>query len=174
MKYRIAMVAGIFLFVFSLPCAHAAGACKIGVVDIQKFQEKSVAFQKVKENYIKRLEPSKRNLEKEKEELEKITDELKKQSLMLSFDAKEDKRKELGKRSRHYKYLENEFLQEQKELQMELVRVVGQEIQKIVEDIGKRQGYLMILEKRAVGVLYNDDKIDITDEIIREYDRKKK
>ena len=99
---------------------------------------------------------------------------MKKQSLMLSFDAKEDKRKELGKRSRHYKYLENEFLQEQKELQMELVRVVGQEIQKIVEDIGKRQGYLMILEKRAVGVLYNDDKIDITDEIIREYDRKKK
>ena len=98
---------------------------------------------------------------------------MRKQSLMLSLDAKEDKRKELGQRSRRYKYLENEFLQEKKEMEVETVRIVGTDIQKIVEEIGKKDNYTMILEKRAVGFLYNDEKIDITDEVIKAYDKMK-
>lgn len=174
MKHYIGLFVGIvFLFCFPL---HVCGAesFKVGVVDIQKLQQDSTAFQKIKDDYIKKLEPKAKELEREQSELIKIEEELRKQSLMLSLDAKEDKRKELAKRTRHYKYLENEFHQERKEMEVETVRIVGQEIQKIVEEIGKRDGYTMILEKRAVGFLYNDEKIDITDEVIKAYDKLKK
>ena len=174
MRHYIGLLMGIiFLFCFQLH-AHGAESCKVAVVDIQKFQQKSTAFQKLKEDYIKKLEPMGNELEQQQSELVKIEEELRKQSLMLSLDAKEDKRKELGKKSRRYKYLEDEFLQERKEMEMETVRIVGSEIQQIVEEIGKREGYIMILEKRAVGFLYNDEKIDITDEVIKAYDKMKK
>lgn len=163
----------IFCFCFQ-PYAHSVENCKVAVVDIQKFQEKSMAFQKVKEDYIKKLEPMGNELEKQQAELVKLEEELRKQSLMLSLDAKEDKRKELGKKSRRYKYLEEDFVQERKEMEMETIRSISSDIQKIVEEIGKREGYSMILEKRAVGFLYNDDKIDITDEVIKAYDNMKK
>ncbi len=173
MRHCIGLLSAIiFLFCFQLH-AHGADGCKVGVVDIQKFQQKSMSFQKIKEHYIKRLEPKAKDLEREQGELIKIEEELRKQSLMLSLDAKEDKRKELGKRTRRYKYLENEFLQERKEMEVETVRIVGREIQEVVEEIGKRDGYIMILEKRAVGFLYHDEKIDITDDVIKAYDKMK-
>lgn len=174
MKHFVGLLVGIIFLFGTQFHAYGADSCKLGVVDIQKFQEESVAFQKVKEQYISKLEPARKQLEEEKAELAKIEEELRKQSLMLSLDAKEDKRKELGKKGRRYKYLENEFLQEMKEMEVETVRIVGNEIQQIVEDIGKKEGYTMILEKRAVGFLYNDEKIDITEQVIKAYDKMKK
>jgi len=174
MKHYIGLLMGV-VFLFGLQLhAYGGESGKFGVVDIQKFQQKSVAFQKVKEDYINKLEPARKELEKEKAELMSLEEELRKQSMMLSLDAKEDKRKELGQKTRRYKYIENEFLQEMKEMEVETVRIVGAEIQDIVTEIGKRDGYIMILEKRAVGFLYNDDKIDITDQVIKAYDRQKK
>ena len=174
MKHCIGLLTGIF-FLFCLQIhAYGGGSGKFGVVDIQKFQQNSAAFQKVKEDYIGKLEPARKELEKEKAELISIEEELRKQSMMLSLDANEGKRKELGQKTRRYKYLENEFLQEMKEMEVETVRIVGAEIQEIVTEIGKRDGYIMILEKRAVGFLYNDEKIDITDEVIKAYDKKNK
>ncbi len=173
MRRYIGLLMGV-IFLFGVQFhAYGADGCKVAVVDIQKFQQESVAFQKLKDDYIKNLEPKARELEQERSELIKVEEALRKQSLMLSLDAKEDKRKELGQRSRRYKYLENEFLQEKKEMEVETVRSVGSEIQKIVEEIGKKNNYTMILEKRAVGFLYNDEKIDITDEVIKAYDKAK-
>ena len=173
MKLFIGLFVGmIFLLSFQL---HAFGvdSSKIGVVDMQKLQLKSKAFQVIKEKYMKKAQSLQKRLENEKNNVLALEEELKKQSMMLSLDAKEDKRKELGKKTRHYKYLQEEFLQEMKEAEVEAVRSVGTEIAKIVAEIGKAQGYLMILEKRAVGFLYNSEEIDITDHVIEAYDKMK-
>ncbi len=164
------LVSVIFLSSMSLG-AYGAETSKIGIVDIQKFQEKSVAFQKLQEVHLKKLEPQGKELEKEQAALIKLEEELRQQSMMLSLDAKEGRRIELGKRSRRYKYLEDELRQDLKQAQVETIRVVGTDIQKIVEEIGKKQGYTMIMEKRGVGFLYNDENIDITDEVVKAYDK---
>jgi outer membrane protein len=39
----------------------------------------------------------------------------------------------------------------------------------ITNKIGKTQGYIVIIERRVAGVIYAADKVDITDEIIKEY-----
>ncbi len=162
----------IFVFGFQL-YAYGADGCKIAVVDMQKFMGKSRSFQKISEDYMKKVESKKKALEQEEDALRNIKEELKKQSMMLSLDAKEDKLKELAKKSRHLKYLENEFIQEMKEVEVETMRRVGKEIAGVVEKIGKDKGYLMILEKRPAGFLYNDEKIDITDDVIKAYDEMK-
>ena len=113
-------------------------------------------------------------LNAEKKDLAKLEGELEKQSLMLSLDAKEDKRRELEKKKRHYKYLYDEYTIEMKGEEMELTRRIGKEIEKIVAKIGKEKGFEIIMESRSVGLLYHNETIDITDQVIKAYDRSKK
>ncbi|MBW1730829.1 MAG: OmpH family outer membrane protein [Deltaproteobacteria bacterium] len=147
--------------------------CKIGLIDMEKFQQKSVAFQRIKLKLERKFENLKKKLDAEKKEVMKLEEELKKQSLMLSLDAKEDKRRELERKKRYYKYLYNEFSQEMKEAEQDAKRMVGKEIEKIVEKIGKTQGYTIILERRTLGLVYYKDSIDITDQVVAAYDKMK-
>ena len=79
--------------------------------------------------------------------------------------------KEHGKKSRRLKYLENELLQEAKEAEMELKRDVLINVAKVVAEIGKKEGYSLILEKGSSGFLFSDPSIEITDRVIKAYDK---
>jgi outer membrane protein len=48
---------------------------------------------------------------------------------------------------------------------------VLQDISGIIDRVGKEKGYYLIVEKRGAGVIYASTEADITDEIIRVYDR---
>ena len=173
MKYFIGLIVGIICLLSWQPGAIAADD-KIGVVDLQKIQQNSASYKKLSESYIKKLEPQKQELEKKKSELIDFEEGIKKQSMMLSLDAKEDKRKEYEKLGRRYKYLENEYYQAIKEAELEVRRSVLKDVAKVMESIGKKDKYLLILERGSSGILYNSDTIDITDQVIKEYDRLKK
>ena len=150
--------------------AYGADPCKVAIVDFQMFQEKSTAAKKIMEAYQKKLEPQVKELKQEQAELLRLDEELRNQSMMLSLDAKEDRRNELEKKKRRFKYLENEYYQSVKQLQYDLLRRIGRDIKIIVTEIGKKEGYTMILEKKGVGFLYHDEKIDITDQVVQAFD----
>jgi outer membrane protein len=45
------------------------------------------------------------------------------------------------------------------------------ELEKIVEKIGEKDGYTIILERRTVGLLYFNNTIDLTDRVTDTYDK---
>ena len=147
--------------------------CKIGLIDMQRFQQESTAFQKIRIKLEKKFEVLKRKLDAQKQKIDKLEEELRKQSLMLSLDAKEDKRRELEKQKRYYKYLYNELSQEMRDAEQDAKRMVARDIEKIVRQIGKKEGYTLILEKGTLGLLYYKDSIDITDKVVAAYDKMK-
>ena len=53
----------------------------------------------------------------------------------------------------------------------QLLQKVLQEVGGVIEKVGKEKNYYMIVEKRNAGVLYASNDADLTDEIIRAYDR---
>ena len=62
----------------------------------------------------------------------------------------------------------------QKELEKkegQLLQKVLQEVGGVIEKVGKEKNYYMIVEKRNAGVLYAANDADLTDEVIRAYDR---
>ncbi len=155
---------------------HALGAevPKIGVVDIQKFQKNSRAFRSTRGTLKEKFDAMQKKLDDEKKLLIKLEEEFKKQSMMLSLDAKEDKKRELDKKRRYYKYLYEDFTQEMKNTEIEATRKIGKELESIVRKIGEKEGYMLILEKRTVGLIYYGNAIDITDMVIEAYDGMKK
>jgi len=138
---------------------------------MKKLQQNSVRFQKIREVLKKKFNVLQKKLDGERAQIAKIEEELRKQSMMLSLDAKEDKEMELGKRTRHYKYMYGEVTQEMKDAEFEATRKVGKEIEKIVEKMSQKEGYTIILEDGTVGLIYYNITIDITNQVTEAYDK---
>lgn len=161
-----------FIFVFSfLTNAFCEETYKIGVIDVLKLQEESKAFQKIRQDLKEKFVALERKLEKERNEVLKLEEELKKQSMMLSLDAKQDKRRDLEKKMRRFKFLQNETAEEAKALELDTRRDVIKKIENVVDKIAKKEGYSIILERRTVGLIYYKDAIDLTDKVTKAYDK---
>jgi outer membrane protein len=171
MKGLIYVFLGLFTMVFLQPAPLAAQNVKVGVVDLQKFQKNSKAFQKASLVVKKKFDDMQQKLNDERTALSKLDDEFKKQSMMLSLDAQEDKKKELDKKQRQFKFMYDEYSQEMKDTEMEAIKRVMKDLEKVVEVIGQKEGYTIILERRTLGLLYFNNTIDLTDRVTDAYDK---
>jgi len=171
MKGLIGVFLGLLTMVFLQPAPLAAQNVKVGVVDLQKFQKNSKAFQKASVGVKKKFDDMQQKLNDERNAVAKLDEELKKQSMMLSLDAQEDKKRELEKKQRQFKFMYDEFSQEMKDTEMEAIKKVMKELEKVVEKIGEKEGYTIILERRTLGLLYFNNTIDLTDRVTDAYDK---
>jgi len=171
MKGLIGVLLGLLTMVFLQPAPLAAQNVKVGVVDLQKFQKNSKAFQKASVGVKKKFDDMQQKLSDERNTVAKLDEELKKQSMMLSLDAQEDKKRELEKKQRQFKFMYDEFSQEMKDTEMEAIKKVMKELEKVVEKIGEKEGYTIILERRTLGLLYFNNTIDLTDRVTDAYDK---
>jgi len=171
MKGLIGVLLGLLTMVFLQPAPLAAQNVKVGVVDLQKFQKNSKAFEKASVGVKKKFDDMQQKLNDERNAVGKLDEELKKQSMMLSLDAQEDKKRELEKKQRQFKFMYDEFSQEMKDTEMEAIKKVMKELEKVVEKIGEKEGYTIILERRTLGLLYFNNTIDLTDRVTDAYDK---
>jgi outer membrane protein len=172
MKGLKGLFLGILMVVFLFPAAPlAAQAVKVGVVDLQKFQKNSKSFQKSSLSVKKRFDDMQQKLNDERTALAKLDEEFKKQTMMLSLDAQEDKKRELEKKQRHFKFMYDDFTQEMKDVEMDAIKKVMKELEKIVEKMGEKEGYTIILERRTLGLLYFNNTVDLTDRVTDAYDK---
>ena len=172
MKGLTGLFLGLLTAVFFFPAAPlAAQAVKVGVVDMQKFQKNSKAFQKASVSVKKKFDDMQQKLNAERDALSKLDEEFKKQSMMLSLDAQEDKKRDFEKKQRQFKFMYDEYSQEMKETEMEAIKKVMKELEKVVEEMGKKEGYTIILERRTLGLLYFNNTIDLTDRVTEAYDK---
>jgi len=160
------------VLLFNLP-AMGAGPAKIGVLDMQEFQRKSKTFQTVRDTLKKKFEAMQKKLEEEQAVLKKLEEDYRKQSMMLSLDAQQDKRQALEKKGRYLKYLREDFSEEMKDAEREATKKVGKELEGIVKSIAEKQGFSIILERRTIGLIYYNDGLEITDQVIEAYDKMK-
>lgn len=149
----------------------AAAELKVGVVDVKEFQEKSVTFQKIREQLRGKFDALQKKLQQEKEALMELEEDFQKQSMMLSLGARDDKRNELEKKRRYYKYLYEDLSEQMKNAERDATRRVLQELEGVVTDIAEKEGFTLILEGNSPGMVYVDDSINITDRVVQAYDR---
>lgn len=160
------------LFFVSLFCGTALAApVKVGVVDMEKFRKQSVSFQKTYTQMKKKADAMQAKLDQEKTALDRMEQDFEKQKMMLSLDAQEDKQLALEKKKRYYKYLYEDFSFEMKAAEVETQKRIGRVLNNIVRKIGEKEGYTLIMEKRAPGLIYFSNAIDITNELVQIYDK---
>jgi outer membrane protein len=166
-RIAIALTTGVMTLLLALPALGADA--KIGVIDFQKVLKESKAGKAAQEEIRKKAEGLEASLKQKGREIEDLQSQLQRDALVMSSDKREEKAREIRIKINDAKTLQKKYQNDFKAFEARLIKRIQKEFFDLVEDIGRREGYTLILEK--VGVLYNREAVDITDQLIRAYDR---
>lgn len=150
----------------------AAQESKIGYVDLQKALNMSEAGQAAKEEIKKKVESYDAEVKAKQEELKKLKADLEKQAMLLSEDARSTKEREYQQKVKDYQRFTKDIQEELQQEDADYTRQIIEELLKVVQELGKKQGYTVILEKTESAMLYGDESVDLTDELIKAFNQK--
>src|SRR6266704_6690893 len=156
----------------SPPPAPASGSTiRIAYIDVQRVLARSSAGVAAREQLEREKAGMQREMEGKRQELEKLRDELEKKGSLMTADARREKQEVFERKRRDAARQMDDFQKELEKKEGQLLQKVLQEVGGVIEKVGKEKNYYMIVEKRNAGVLYASNDADLTDEIIRAYDR---
>lgn len=164
----------ILLTVVLLVAATPALAQKIAYVDLQKALNMSTAGQKAKEEISGKFQGYQDELASRQEELKKLKEDLEKQAILLSEDARAQKERDFQRKLKDFQRFAKDVEEELQQKDAYHTRQILEEVQGIINNIGKKNGYTVILERTESSVLYGDPSVDLTDQVIEALNAKKK
>lgn len=151
----------------------AADVAKIGIVDFQKIlatSEKGKVAQARINKEGKRMETE---LKKLGQQLEALKAKLEREALVMSRDKRDEKNREMRIKYNDFKTMQKKYTTDFKAMEKQLVSKIQKDVVGILSGIGKKQGFLLILEAREAGVLYAPKALNITDQVIQSYNKMK-
>jgi outer membrane protein len=166
-----------FIIIFITP-SYGADVAKIAILDAQTVLDKSLLGKKMTDElnkigtkYSADLEAKGKEIQNLRDELNKLSSSMKTSS--LENDEKFDKKtRELEIKIYDFNALQKKYQDKYKEEETKRFKYTTNIIQKIVSEIGKKEGYLLI--KTEIGSPYFQKQIDITDRVIKLLDSRYK
>ncbi len=143
---------------------------KIGVIDIKKVVNESKYGQEVMKKLQERYNELSKKLQAKAKELDALKKEIETKSSLWSREVREKKQREYEKKLREFRALQEDSQYEMQELQKKLLNPVFDELEKIVKEFIKKEGYDLVFEKNQPGLYYASSKIDLTEKIIKLFD----
>ena len=163
-----------FLSLFWLTSAHAADVAKIGVVDVQRIMTTSNQGKAAQAQIKEQSDKLTQALKEKGDEIEELKKQIERESMVMSTEKREEKERDFRIKLNDLKSLEQRYRGELQALEKKLVTELRKEIYALAEEIGKKEGYLLIIAN--FDVMYAPGSIDITDKLIKQlnavYDKK--
>jgi Skp family chaperone for outer membrane proteins len=148
--------------------ANPSGEFKVAFVDIQRALNECHNGKQVKTDFRGRIERLQERLQGEQGEVERLKKELEEKGPLMQPDQRQNLEDDYAKKLRNfqddYKNSGDELKQKDNEMTGEIV----QDLALVVQQIGVKNNYTMVMEKGSL--LWAIPSIDITDEVIRNYD----
>ena len=168
-----------FILVLSMVLALAmparptvAADFKIGVVDLQRALNESSSGRKAKEQFKGEFEKMQNGLKNEKDALDRLKDDLDKKSVVLNDDQRKNKMEDFERRRRDLRRKLEDSDAELRKKDQELTGSILKDLAVVIQEIGEREGYTVILENSSSSVIYGSKSIDMTDAVIKAFDAK--
>jgi outer membrane protein len=172
-KFNIILVVCFFSLLW-LGSVNAADVAKIGVANLQRVLEASNQGKSAQEEIKKQKVKMEQELTQKGGEIEELRKQLERESMVMSKEKREEKEREIRIKINDFKSLDKSYRTQLKNLEKKLVNSLLKEVSTLVMEIGKKEGYLLIINN--TGVMYSPGSINITDQLIKElnarYDKK--
>ncbi len=146
--------------------AYSASA-KIGVIDFQRVLRESNAGKAAKADIEKKGKSMENSLKKRGKEIEKLKKKFEAEALVMSGKTREDRQREFRIKLNDFKELQKKYAMDFKAYEAKTIKKIQKDVFKIVQQMGKKGGYSLIIEKGAT--LYYPDSADVTDMLIKKY-----
>jgi outer membrane protein len=152
--------------VFWGSAAMAADGAKIGVVNLQKMLETSISG-KAAQNALKtERDKLEADLKQKGNEIQEMEKRMQREAAVMSREAREDKEREHRIKVSDINALKKKYQGDLQDLERKLMSELQTQISALVDDIGKKEGYTLIISN--IGVLYNQASTDLTDRLIQD------
>jgi outer membrane protein len=168
---KMALV-GILSFFVLTSLSYSADVAKIGVISFQRILETSSAGKSAQAKINKQGKKMEAELKKKQTELEEMKKRLEREALVMTKEMRKEKEREFRISVNDFRTLEKNYKKELNRLNKRLVRHLQDDVFDLVKEIGKKEGYLLILEKLEGGIVYAPTTIDITDKLIQQYNNR--
>lgn len=155
-----------FFSLLWLDSVNAADVAKIGVANMQRVLETSNQGKTAQEEIKKQKDQMEQELKQKGGEIEELRKQIERESMVMSKEKREEKEREIRIKLNDFKSLQKRYRTQLQNLEKKLVSALLKEVSTLVEEIGKKEGYLLIINN--TGVMYSPGSIDITDRLIKE------
>lgn len=143
-----------------------AAETRVGYIDMQRAINTSEAGKAAKEQLAARVKKFQDEINVKQEELKKLKEELEKQGMLLSESARTAKEKDYQNRLKDFQRFTKDAEEELRGKDEELTRKILIDMEKIIREFGKKNGYTFIFVRNE-SMLFADDKADLTEEILK-------
>lgn len=165
------IVAAILVTILAFTASPAAAAEKTGFVDIREVMLTSSAGKKAAEDFKKTFEKDKAAIQEKEAELKKLKDDLEKQRPLLKEDAMKEKELAYQKKFRDYQIMVKDSNEELQAKDQDLSKKMIPEILKLVQSIGEKEKYSMIVDISAIPLAYYAKENELTKRVIEEFNK---
>ena len=152
-----------------------AAEFKMGVVDPQSVLEKSKAGKRALEGLKEYVGTRQKLLAKDEEDLRNTEKQLKEQAPKLTDTERKEKEGQFRTRVQDFQKRAQEFNMELQKKQKELVDEYMKKISASTQAVAEKGGVSIVVDKGSEQtvkiVIYNKDTIDLTEQVIKEFDR---
>ena len=173
---RKVLCAGGLLAALLVVSGCAAGGSKIegtiGVVDPTRVLNETNHGKKAKESLTAFSKNRQALIEMDEKELRRMEEDFGRQASVLSPTAKKEREDQFRRRVAEYQQKAGEMNREVQEKQKDVLDGFREKVGLIVGKVSKRLGLQVIIDKGKVGpTLYSDERLDITGQVIEEFNR---
>jgi outer membrane protein len=147
--------------------AKAGEELKLGIIDMQKCIQTSESGKKAKSELEGAFNKKKKELQEQEASLKKLQEEFQKKQAALSESAKKEQQQKM--QEKFMKYQEN-LQRSQAEIQkkeQEMSEPIIRKIREKVSEIAKKRSLSLVIERNDNVVIYFEDKLDITDDVMK-------
>ncbi len=152
-----------------------AAEFKMGVVDPQSVLEKSKAGKRALEGLKEYVSTRQKLLGKDEEELRNTEKQLKEQAPKWTDTEKKEKEGQFRAKVQDFQKRAQEFNLELQKKQKELVDEYMKKISTATQTVAEKGGVALVVDKGSEQtvkiVIYHKDAIDLTEQVIKEFDR---
>jgi outer membrane protein len=163
------IILGLMLLTFS---ASSFSAVLVGLVDIQKIITTIKEGKNVQKTLEKSFNDKKVVLKKDEEKIKKAQEDLKKQSMVLAQAALANKEREMQEMMMGLQNKTMEFQREIQKMEQDLKKPILDKLRPIIDEVSAANEVDMTFELSAAPIVYAKAKKDITEDVIKAYDKK--
>ena len=153
---------------------YASDPFKMGVVDPQTVLEKSKAGKRALDGLKEYVTVRQKLLSKDEEDLRNYEKQIKDQLPKMSETEKKEKETQFRTKVQDFQKRAQDFNQELQKKQKELVDEYMKKISAATKTTAEKGGFSLVVDKGSEQtvkiVIYNKDTIDLTEQVIKEFD----
>lgn len=166
MKLLIAIMASMLVSTVAL------AKISVGKVDVQKVLITVNQGQAVRDQLKKSFDEKQKILKDEEDKIRKLQDDYQKKAAVLNDKEKSKKEKEIQEKIISIQQKTASYQKDIQDMEQKLKTPILEKVKAIVDDVAKNSEVDMVYESATAPILYAKEEKDLTDDVIKAYNKK--